>query len=89
MNVLNTTESHQTSWYYWQFKYNADSTSSTNPPQMQSFYYPDGKLQYPKVKMLAHPYAYAVCGDNIIESWDENYYQLSLYPKECSNGKNT
>jgi hypothetical protein len=56
---------------------------------MQSFYYPDGKLQYPKVKMLAHPYAYAVCGDNIIESWDENYYQLSLYPKECSNGKNT
>jgi len=80
---------HQTSWYYWQFKYNADSTSSTNPPQMQSFYYPDGELQYPKVKILAHPYAYAVCGDNIIESWDDSYYQLSLYPKECSNGKKT
>jgi hypothetical protein len=41
-NVMNMTESHLTSWYYWQFKYNADSTSSTNPPQMQSFYHPNG-----------------------------------------------
>lgn len=53
-----------TSWYYWQFKYNADSTSSTHPPQMQSFYYPEGELQYEKVKTLGHPYAYAICGEN-------------------------
>jgi hypothetical protein len=61
-NVMNMTETHLTSWYYWQFKYNADSTSSTHPPQMQSFYFPDGQLQYEKVKILGHPYAYAICG---------------------------
>lgn len=30
--VLNEAEKHWQSWFYWQFKYNNDSTCSTNPP---------------------------------------------------------
>lgn len=30
--VLNQAEKHWQSWFYWQFKYNNDSTCSTNPP---------------------------------------------------------
>jgi hypothetical protein len=62
---LDAVESHQVSWYYWQFKYNEDSTSTTNPPELQSFYNPDGSLQVKKVKTLAHPYAYAICGEGV------------------------
>jgi hypothetical protein len=64
-NILNVTEPYLTSWYYWQFKYNADSTCTDTPSWVFSFYTDKGDLQYEKVKLLAHPYAYALCGDEI------------------------
>lgn len=41
MNV----DKYLTSWYYWQYKYNMDSTCSTSPPWLFSFFYPNGTLQ--------------------------------------------
>ena len=31
--VLGYAEKNWQSWHYWQYKYNADSTCSSNPPQ--------------------------------------------------------
>ena len=44
-DVLANADKHLVSWYYWQFKYNMDSTCSTHPPWLFSFYYPNGTLQ--------------------------------------------
>lgn len=31
LDVVKNTDKYLTSWYYWQYKYNMDSTCSTNP----------------------------------------------------------
>ena len=71
------------SWYYWQFKYNMDSTCSTNPPWLHAFYYPDGSLQQQKVKTLAYSYAYAICGRVIDQAHQPGSYSLHWYPTDC------
>lgn len=50
------------SWTYWQFKYYHDITTAANPGTTESFYDENGGLQVNKVKALARPYAYAICG---------------------------
>jgi len=44
-SVVSHADKYLTSWYYWQFKYNMDSTCSTNPPWLFSFYYPNATVQ--------------------------------------------
>lgn len=50
------------SWTYWQFKYFDDITTAADPGTTESFYDVNGHLQENKVKALARPYAYAICG---------------------------
>jgi hypothetical protein len=44
-DVVQNVDKYLTSWYYWQYKYNMDSTCSTSPPWLHAFYYPNGTLQ--------------------------------------------
>lgn len=53
------------SWMYWQFKYYDDITTAAMPGTTESFYDVNGHLQLNKVKALATPYAYAICGKPI------------------------
>ena len=53
------------SWSYWQFKYFDDITTAARPGTTESFYDEFGNLQENKVKALARPYAYAICGKPI------------------------
>jgi hypothetical protein len=71
------------SWYYWQFKYNMDSTCSTNPPWLHAFYYPNSTLQTEKVQTLASSYAYAICGKYISQSKSAGSYSLNFFPGDC------
>lgn len=50
------------SWTYWQFKYYNDITTAANPGTTESFYDEHGNLQENKVRALARPYTYAICG---------------------------
>lgn len=60
--ITNEMSKYFRSWTYWQFKYFDDITTAANPGTTESFYDNDGKLQETKVKALARPYAYAICG---------------------------
>lgn len=80
--VLSSVEKNWGNWFWWQFKFNADSTC-TGTAWDQSFYYPNGTLQHKKVKLLSHPYAYAVCGSPISESYSMNSYTLKIRAKGC------
>ena len=60
-----------------------------NPGTTQSFYDNDGNLQQNKVKALARPYAYAICGQPIKESHKNGVFKLKWFAnKKCFN-KNT
>lgn len=87
-SVTQAADKYLLSWYYWQFKYNMDSTSSTHPPQLQSFYYPNSTLQVEKVQALAYSYVYALCGRYINQTRGIGSYTLSFFPSDC-NGKYT
>ena len=56
---------HFRSWTYWQFKYYNDITALVNPGYIEAFYDKEGHLQERKIKALARPYAYAICGTPI------------------------
>lgn len=81
--VLRLADKNWQSWFWWQYKYNADSTCSTNPPWEHSLYYPNGTLQFNKVFALSYPYAYAVCGSPIAQQSSLNTYILSFVPAKC------
>ena len=77
------------SWSYWQFKYNDDITTMAKPPIIESFYDEEGNLQRNKVKTLAKPYAYAICGIPINEEFKNGKYTLKWFVSlQCFN-KNT
>ena len=76
------------SWYYWQFKYNSDSTCSTNPPWLHAFYYPNATLQLNKIKVLSYSYAYAICGKFVKQDHGRGSYALTYFPSDC-RGKYT
>ena len=88
-DVVKNTDKYLTSWYYWQYKYNMDSTCSTNPQWLHAFYYHNGTLQTQKVKTLSYSYAYAICGSYINQTHSQGSYSLSLIPKKCLNNKTT
>jgi hypothetical protein len=81
--VTAQTDKYLMSWYYWQFKYNMDSTCSTNPPWLHAFYYPNGTLQQEKVQTLAYSYAYAICGRVSNQAHATGSYTLSFFPADC------
>lgn len=81
--VLDQADKYWQSWFWWQYKYYKDSTSSTNPPWQQSLYYPNGTVQYNKVFTLSYPYAYAICGTPITQSYSSHSYTLELVPRTC------
>lgn len=88
-DVVKNVDKYLTSWYYWQYKYNMDSTCSTSPPWLFSFYNPDGTLQEEKVRTLSYSYAYAICGKVLNQTNSQGSYSLSLIPVKCLNNKNT
>jgi hypothetical protein len=88
-SVVDHADKYLTSWYYWQFKYNKDSTCSTSPPWLFSFYYPNGTTQVEKIRALSYSYAYAICGRFINQTSAEGSYSLNLFPSKCLNEKHT
>lgn len=49
----------------------------------------DGSLQYNKVKALARPYAYSICGKPIKETFKNNIFTIKYFAdRKCFN-KNT
>lgn len=77
------------SWTYWQFKYFDDITTAASPGTTESFYDVHGNLQENKVKALARPYAYAICGRPVQEKFHGGIYYLSwVADRDCFN-KNT
>lgn len=76
------------SWTYWQFKYYHDITTAANPGTTQSFYDQFGNLQINKVKALARPYAYAICGEPISETFKKGIFKLTwVASDDCYNKK--
>ena len=73
------------SWTYWQFKFFDDITTAANPGTTESFYDNDGNLQETKVKALARPYAYAICGRYIKQSRTTGSYSLNFFPADCGS----
>ena len=65
------------SWTYWQFKYYNDVTTMANPGTTESFYDQYGFLQENKVRALARPYAYAICGIPLSEKLKKGIFQLT------------
>ena len=79
---------HFRSWTYWQFKYYHDITTEADPATTESFYDEYGNLQINKVKALARPYAYAICGTPLAETFKKGVFKLEWVAKNCYN-KNT
>jgi endoglycosylceramidase len=76
------------SWCYWQFKYYNDITTAARPGTTESFYDERGQLQENKVKALARPYAYAICGQPIKEEVGKGTYKLKWRAShKCYNKK--
>lgn len=76
------------SWTYWQFKYYHDITTAANPGTTESFYDEYGNLQINKVKALARPYAYAICGVPLSETFKKGVFKLSWVARDdCYNKK--
>jgi len=74
------------SWTYWQFKWYDDFTTAARPGSTESFYFPDGSLQEPKVKALARSYAVATCGVPTAQRFEpgSGEYTFSFrYKKDC------
>ncbi len=84
-SVTENADKYLISWYYWQFKYNMDSTCSTNPQWLHSFYYPNSTLQTEKVQTLSYSYAYAICGKYIKQSRASGSYSLNYFPADCGS----
>lgn len=83
--VLKEADKYWQSWFWWQYKYYQDSTSSTSPPWEQSLYYPNGTTQEKKIFALSYPYAYAICGTPISQTYALNTYTLEFIPRVCGN----
>jgi endoglycosylceramidase len=77
------------SWTYWQFKYFDDITTAAMPGTTESFYDNEGHLQLNKVKALARPYAYAICGKPMEEWLRDGVYQLKWVPNQDCFNQNT
>lgn len=77
------------SWSYWQFKYFDDITTAASPGTTESFYDVNGHLQMNKVKALSRPYAYAICGKPLEETFNKGIYTLSWVPNKDCFDKNT
>lgn len=77
------------SWTYWQFKYYNDVTTMARPATTESFYNMDGSLQETKVRALARPYAYAICGKPIKESLKNGVFSLKYFAERICYNKNT
>lgn len=76
------------SWTYWQFKYYHDITTAANPGTTESFYDEYGQLQIKKVKALARPYAYAICGQPLQQTFRKGILKLTwIASEECYNKK--
>jgi len=76
------------SWTYWQFKYYQDITTMANPGTTESFYDEYGNLQINKVKALSRPYAYAICGVPVRESFKKGVFTLVWVARDdCYNKK--
>jgi endoglycosylceramidase len=78
-------EQHFRSWTYWQFKYYHDITTAARPGTTESFYDENGQLQATKVKALARPYAYAICGKPISQNFNKGVLKLTWIAGECYN----
>ena len=86
-NVLKLSDKHWQSWFYWQYKYNHDSTSSQDPSWHAGLFYPNGTLQMKKISTLSYAYLSAVCGQPIAQLNTQYGFRFSFTPRICS--KNT
>lgn len=77
------------SWTYWQFKFYHDITTAANPGTTESFYDQYGNLQINKVKALARPYAYAICGVPISEKFRKGVFKFEWVARNDCYNKNT
>lgn len=82
-------EMHFRSWTYWQFKYFNDITTEADPATTESFYDEYGNLQIHKVKALARPYAYAICGEPLLETFKKGVFKLEWVASSDCYNKNT
>ena len=79
---------HFRSWTYWQFKYYNDITTAANPGTTESFYDENGNLQSTKVKALARPYAYSICGKPISQTNKKGVFTFTwVSSDDCYNKK--
>ena len=88
--ITNMAETHFQSWAYWQYKYYEDITTDAQPGSTESFYFDNGTVQATKVKALARPYAYRICGEPVSTRFtaENGIFELSYKPGNCS-GLNT
>ena len=68
--ITQSADQYLRSWIYWQYKYYYDLTTSSIPPNAESFYDSNGDLQVNKVMTLAYPYVYATCGVPLQSKFD-------------------
>lgn len=74
--MLNHADAHLASWTYWTWKSFEDIT--TENPQTETLYEPDGSLQMAKLSTLSRTYAQAIAGHPIDMSYDPHSSEFRL-----------
>ena len=87
--LINLMEMNFRSWTYWQFKYYNDITTDTSPATTEAFYDSSGNLQEIKVKALARPYAYAICGEPLSQTLRNGIFKFVWVASGSCYNKNT